>query len=72
MTSAEIIALAVEWSSDEPELCAQIAVALDRIVRDEREACAELMIDLKDKSRNHLFRSALTVAELAIRARGKP
>lgn len=36
----------------------------------EREACAQLMADLREKSRNHLFRSALTVAEGEIRARG--
>lgn len=72
MTSSEIIALAADWSSGDPTLCAEIAVALDRILRDERDACADLMIDLKDKSRNHLFRSALTVAELSIRARNKP
>lgn len=44
----------------------QVATA----VLDEREACAKLMSDLREKSRNHLFRSALTVAEGEIRARG--
>lgn len=49
-------------------------VAERRAVREavlaEREACAALMADLRAKSRNHLFRSALTVAEGEIRARG--
>jgi hypothetical protein len=36
----------------------------------EREACAQIMAEMRAKSRNHLFRSALTCAEGAIRARG--
>lgn len=49
-------------------------VAECRAVREavlaEREACAVLMAAMRDKSRNHLFRSALTIAEGEIRARG--
>lgn len=44
-----------------PDVAAAVAV--------EREACAKLMKSLRAKSRNHLFRSALTVAEAEIRAR---
>lgn len=52
----------------------QVQPAQDQVtaaVLAEREACAKLMSDLREKSRNHLFRSALTVAEGEIRARGK-
>lgn len=38
----------------------------------EREACARLLADMREKSRNHLFRSALTCAEGEIRAMSKP
>jgi hypothetical protein len=37
----------------------------------ERNSCADLMAELRTKSRNHLFRSALTIAEGEIRARGQ-
>lgn len=36
----------------------------------ERNACADLMAGLRAESRNHLFRSALSIAEGEIRARG--
>lgn len=39
---------------------------------EEREACAALMAEMRAKSRNHLFRSALEIAEREIRARGVP
>ena len=42
------------------------------LVLEERKACAALMATLRAKSRNHLFRSALTVAEGEIRARSVP
>ena len=39
------------------------------LVDAELEACSALMADLRSKSRNHLFRSALKIAELELRAR---
>lgn len=44
--------------------------AVREAVLAEREACAVLMASMRAKSRNHLFRSALTCAEGEIRARG--
>lgn len=46
--------------------------AIAEAVAAEREACAQLMATMRAKSRNHLFRSALTCAEGEIRAREKP
>lgn len=45
-------------------------LAIAAAVAAEREACAVLMASLRAKSRNHLFRSALAIAEGEIRARG--
>lgn len=38
----------------------------------EREACAATVEAMREKSRNHLFRSALTIAASEFRARSKP
>lgn len=38
----------------------------------EREACASIVAEMRNKSRNHLFRSALAIAAGEIRARGEP
>lgn len=52
------------------ERLARSGVEERRAVAAEREACAGLMASLRAKSRNHLFRSALAIAEGEIRARG--
>lgn len=43
----------------------------DSLVQAEREACANHIAGMRAKSRNHLFRSALTIAEAEIRGRGR-
>lgn len=52
------------------ERLARSGVEERRAVAAEREACAGLMASLRAKSCNHLFRSALAIAEGEIRARG--
>lgn len=46
VNTKEIIGLATEWSLGDPEMCAEMAVALDRIIGEEREECA-LICDRK-------------------------
>lgn len=43
----------------------------DSLVQAERTACANHIAGMRAKSRNHLFRSALTIAEAEIRGRGQ-
>jgi hypothetical protein len=66
-----IIKTASELSCDDPELCAAIALALDRAIADEREACAKVCNDIAHSPSNIVLGVALA-CENAIRARGKP
>lgn len=58
-------------NADLKERLARSGVDLRRAVANERDACVKVCNEAKAKSRNHLFRSGLSVAAGEIRARGE-
>ena len=73
MVRQELIEAGIIDKSVPPMMLPEAIVrAIRAAVSAEREACVSTLEDMKRKSRNSLFRSALTCAAGNIRARGKP
>lgn len=73
-TETKAMALAMEWSCGEPEMCAQMLMAMMHLIEEEREACARVCdqrVFALDGGGNQYRREAdASQCAFAIRARG--